>query len=199
MKIALSQIKGTGPKREHGNIADLKASIADVGLICPLTVDENFTLLAGRRRYQAVTELGWTEVECHILPVDGDQVMAMAVAIEENIRRKDLTEVERAVAVAELDELKRKLEGSAKRFSHPKATSKFDNGWTQDKTAELINISQPAVSRDIKIANAIREYPELAKETKGQKVLGGYKRRKETEAILRIKASSQTDRSSSLM
>ena len=49
MKTLLSQIKGAEPKRAHGNMANLKASIADVGLINPLTIDQNGNLLAGRR------------------------------------------------------------------------------------------------------------------------------------------------------
>ena len=187
MKIALSRIKGAESKREHGNIADLKTSIADVGLICPITIDENFTLLAGRRRYQAVSELGWEEVECHILPVNGDRLKAFRVAIDENLKRKPLTDPEVSASIKEYEELKREIEGSAPEqggrptitdygvisygwsqrdtaqdlgISHPKAISNFDIAWTQDKTAKLINISRPAVSRDIQIANAIKEYPE---------------------------------------
>ena len=71
MKTLLSQIKGAEPKRAHGSIADLKTSIADVGLINPLTIDQNRNLLAGRRRFQAISELGWAEVDCHVLPATG--------------------------------------------------------------------------------------------------------------------------------
>ena len=177
MRQLLADIKNTQPKREHGSITQLKASIAEFGLICPLTIDDNGNLLAGRRRYQAIQELGWQEVECYILPINSNQVTAMAIAIEENIRRKDLTEVEKAVAMAELEELKRKQYGSADRYSHPKATSKFDDGWSQDKTAQDLGISQPKVSRDIKIANAIKEYPELASYIKGAPVLKEYAKR----------------------
>jgi len=76
MKVALSNIKNTQLRRDHGDIAHLKASIADVGIINPLTVDSEYNLLAGRRRFQAVSELGWMEVECHVLPVNGDQLKA---------------------------------------------------------------------------------------------------------------------------
>ena len=193
MRQLLADIKNTQPKREHGSITQLKASIAEFGLICPLTIDDNGNLLAGRRRYQAIQELGWQEVECYILPINSNQVTAMAIAIEENIRRKDLTEVEKAVALAELDELKRKQYGSQPR-GNPNL-SNFDKltvtndpqyigeiyppqkGWTQSKTAQDLGISQPKVSRDIKIANAIKEYPELASYIKGAPVLKEYAKR----------------------
>ena len=37
MKVALSKIRGTEPRREHGDIEGLKSSIADLGLINPIT------------------------------------------------------------------------------------------------------------------------------------------------------------------
>uniref|UniRef100_A0A6M3LRR3 ParB-like N-terminal domain-containing protein n=1 Tax=viral metagenome TaxID=1070528 RepID=A0A6M3LRR3_9ZZZZ len=105
MKVKLSEIKNAEPKREHGDISALRESIRECGLIEPLVIDEAGNLLAGRRRYQAVSELGWTEVECHVLPVNGDQVNAFRIAIHENTRRKQLTEVEEAVANNELHEM----------------------------------------------------------------------------------------------
>ena len=134
MQRLLTDIRNIEPKRAHGSLADLKASIADVGLINPLTIDDNGNLLAGRRRYQAIRELGWKEVEVTVLPVNGDQVMAMAVAIDENQRRKDLTEVEEAIANAELEELKRKQYGEKKRGRPAVNSPKFGELWTQDKT-----------------------------------------------------------------
>ena len=75
MKVKLADIRNTHCQREHGNIDSLKASIADVGLICPLTINQDFDLLAGRRRYQAISELGWQEVECHIVNTNMDNVI----------------------------------------------------------------------------------------------------------------------------
>ena len=174
MKIKLSQIKNTKPRREHGDISALRDSIKECGLIQPLVIDEAFNLLAGRRRYQALTELGYTETECHVLPVNGDQVNAFRIAIHENTRRKQLTEVEEAVANNELHEMMirqygEKPAGNPSKFN----TSNIDQlkGWTQEKTAQELETSRPTISRDIKIANAIKKHPILIKKKTGKEVL----------------------------
>lgn len=173
MKVALANIKTTQLRRDHGDIADLKASIADVGIINPVTVDNEYNLLAGWRRFQAVSELGWTEVECHVLPVNGDQLKAFRIAMDENLKRKNLTDLEVATAIKEYDELKRKLEGEApEQGGRPKTdNSVISYGWSQRRTAKDLGISQPAVVKAIKIATAIEKYPELCAEKHGRLVL----------------------------
>lgn len=191
MKLALSIIKNTQPKRDHGDIAGLKASIADVGLINPLTVDSEYHLLAGRRRFQAVSELGWAEVECHVLSVNGDQLKVFRIAIDENLKRKPLTDLEVAAAIKEYDELKRKLEGEAPEQGGRPITDNtvISYGWSQRKTAKDLGISQPAVVKAIKIATAIEKYPELCAEKHWRLVLDKARnldRRKELEQKPRI-------------
>ena len=177
MKIRLNQITHTQPKREHGNLADLKASIADVGLINLLTVNEAGNLLAGRRRYQALMKLYGPDHETNVrvLPIGGDQLKAFRIAIDENLKRKPLTDPEVAACIKEYDELKRQLEGS-KPAGNPNLPhcSKLD-GWTQEKTAQDLGISRQAVAKAIKLATMIEEHPELAGKS-GQAMLAAVKR-----------------------
>jgi hypothetical protein len=77
-----------------------------------------------------------------------------------------------AAVIKEYDELKRKLEGSADRYSHPKAMSQCNIGWKQSDTAKDLGISQPAVARAIQVAAAIKEYDELKRKLGGEKPRG---------------------------
>ena len=61
---------GRRHRRDLGDIGQLAASIADVGLLHPITVDQNGTLLAGARRFAACKQLGWTHVPINVVEVD---------------------------------------------------------------------------------------------------------------------------------
>lgn len=172
MKKLLSEIKEFEPRREHGDISGLRESIKAIGLINPLTIDDYGKLLAGRRRYQALIELGWEEVEVNVMPIKSDGLKAFKIAIDENLKRKNLTDPEVAIAIKEYHDMKRKLEGSARRGERTDLTSlRCGEVCTQDKTSEDLGISRQAVGKAIKIATAIEEYPELANKTSGLGIL----------------------------
>lgn len=179
MLIKLTEIKETQPRRDHGSIEDLKQSIKEVGLINPITINQNKKLIAGRRRYQAVKELGWEEVEYRILNSE-NELFDFKVAIEENLKRKPLTDLENANAIKEYDELKRKLEGEklAGGKGGVRHTMADGRGWTQEQTAKDLGISRQAVSKAIDIAKAVEEKPELARLRSGEKILREQKREK---------------------
>jgi len=105
----LTEIKNKEGKRELGDIDGLKDSIKSVGLINPITINENGDLLAGYRRLEAVRQLGRVDIEVKVLPIKGNQLTALKVALDENLKRKNLTDPEVAVLIKEYDELRRKF------------------------------------------------------------------------------------------
>ena len=184
--MKLRDIKNTKAKRVIGNIEGLRQSIADVGLINPLTIDQDGNLLAGGRRYQAIRELGWQEVEVKVIPIYGNQLKAFKVALDENLKRKPLTDPECRALIAEYDELKRRLEGEADRYSHPKAMPQSSIGWKQSKTAKDLGISRQAVSEAIQAENIAKEYPEWA-DKKTKQVIRLDKIERQREVIAKLK------------
>ena len=51
---------------EHEDISDLIESIMQHGLLAPLVVKPDGTILSGHRRFAAIRRLGWQEVECSV-------------------------------------------------------------------------------------------------------------------------------------
>jgi len=58
---------GQRHRRDLGDIAEFAASIADIGLINPITVDETGQLLAGARRLAACKWLGWKDIPVYVV------------------------------------------------------------------------------------------------------------------------------------
>lgn len=63
-----------------------------VGLLNPITVDPNHTLIAGLHRLEAAKRLGWTEIECTVCGLEGLQ--AKLAEIDENVVRTALSTIE---------------------------------------------------------------------------------------------------------
>ncbi|MEM2188833.1 MAG: ParB/RepB/Spo0J family partition protein [Thermofilaceae archaeon] len=100
-------------RRDLGDIEDLKRSIRLAGNIQPIIVrpldDGRYALVAGQRRFEALKELGYSEVPAIVRAYD--PLMAELVEIEENIRRKDYSSLEKAKAIARYCEIVRQILG----------------------------------------------------------------------------------------
>ena len=94
MKVKISNIKINPGRRETEPkaIEELARSIVAVGLMNPITLDQNNTLIAGLHRLEAAKLMGWTEIECNIIGMSGLQ--AELAEIDENIVRTKLTKQE---------------------------------------------------------------------------------------------------------
>ena len=84
---------------DEDKLAELKNSIKENGIIQPLIVsksknEDGYDLIAGERRYRAAKELGFKKVPAIIKDVAG--VLALEIALIENIQRQDLNVIEEA-------------------------------------------------------------------------------------------------------
>lgn len=73
MQIPIFQIKVADGRREASPeaVRELADSIAKVGLLNPITVDQEYTLIAGLHRLEAAKLLGWSEIECNVSSLEG--------------------------------------------------------------------------------------------------------------------------------
>ncbi len=93
------------PRQVMGDLSELMASIAEEGILEPLVVrqrGDRFQIIAGERRYQAAVQLGLRELPVVVREVDDTQMLALALI--ENLQRKDLTPFEEAEALQGLAE-----------------------------------------------------------------------------------------------
>lgn len=78
--------------RVETDVSALKKSLESVGLIHPVTINQEDELLAGARRFQAVSELGWKEIPVHV--VDRHALIQELISIDENLVRTPLSSLE---------------------------------------------------------------------------------------------------------
>jgi ParB family chromosome partitioning protein len=92
--IASIRIENRLRSLDSAKVAELAASIAELGLLQPIGVRPDGTLVYGYHRLEACKRLGWTEIPAVV--VDGDDLHAELAEIDENLIRSELTVLEQA-------------------------------------------------------------------------------------------------------
>lgn len=174
-----SIVIGTRFRVDMGDLDELVKSIQEKGVIQPITVDSNMGLLAGGRRTAAAKLAGLTKIPC-IIRTFVDEIDSREIELIENVARKDFTWDERAKLVSQIDTLYKEKGGEG-----------WDK-WSLRKTAELLDRSPSAVSRDLQLAEAMTFLPELAKSKTADEAFKMLKKIEE-EAIIAELASRQTE------
>lgn len=115
-------------------IDELASSIEEHGIIQPLTVrrlqDGSYEIIAGERRWRAARKLGLDKVPARIIEADDREAMEMGLV--ENLQREDLNPIEEAQGYKTLMEV---------------------YGLTQEKAAERVGKSRPAVANSMRLLN----------------------------------------------
>ena len=160
--IKLSQISlGDRTRKDYGNYQDLAESMKNLAILSSFAVEEQndkdkpYLLLAGGRRFRAVELAGIKEVPAVIFESGLSPVEQKNIELAENIHRKDLEWNERIKLIQDIHNLQVSIHGE-------KTGGPNVSGWSARDTAKLLNISHGTVARDLNLAKAIDQLPELA-------------------------------------
>jgi len=161
MLININDIKINPGRREAmpEDVQRLSESIAEVGMMNPITVTADHTLIAGLHRLEAARRLGWTEIECSIS--DMDALHTELAEIDENVIRTGLSDLELSELLARRKKIyetlhpatiARNLPGHVNNYesSSDKLTGE-EKPFSQD-TAEKMGVSPRTVERHVQIA-----------------------------------------------
>lgn len=92
---------------DQDGIAELAQTISEHGLLQPMIVraidNDQYEIIAGERRFRAMTLLEWETVPAIVETMDDDEVASLALI--ENLQRSELTAVEEAQAYRRLMDL----------------------------------------------------------------------------------------------
>lgn len=125
-------------KTQINEIEQLSKSIIENGLINPITVkliDDNdknkgkYEIIAGKRRFLAMKELGKKSIPCHIINIDNKTAKEMSLI--ENLQKNNLSNCDKILSVSKL----------------------YENETDYDKIKTLTKISKATIKKYIQIKN----------------------------------------------
>lgn len=154
------------PRRDfdEDELENLAASIAEHGIVQPLTVREisggYYQIIAGERRWRAARMANMTEVPAVI--IEADDKKATELALIENLQRQDLNPVEEALGYRTLMD---------------------DYGLNQEQAAQRVGKSRPAVANALRLLNLC---PEVLEAVRKGALSAGHAR-----AVLTLKSEKQ--------
>lgn len=170
MLVQISEIKVSAGRREAkaADIQELADSISELGLLNPITIDRERTLIAGLHRLEAMKLLGRTEIECTVSDLDGLQ--AELAEIDENFVRKALSDAEFRELLLHRKEIYESLHPETKRGGDRCKRTKCPSAPTKsfaDDTADKWGVDPRTVRREIQTAkNLTPEAKEIIRDAK---------------------------------
>jgi hypothetical protein len=149
-----------GKRHRHdlGDITGLAATIAELGLLHPIVVKPDGSLIAGERRLQACQQLGWTDIPVTVVDI-ADIVRGEHA---ENAHRKDFLPSEIASIVRELEPIE-KAAAKERQGTRNDLVESFHNvngGKTRDKIAAFTGVSGRTLDKIKAVVEAAEKEPE---------------------------------------
>ena len=179
MQMKISEIKINPGRRDtqQRNVEELARSIAAVGLMNPITVTQDNTLIAGLHRLEAVKLLGWTKIECVVSEADGLQ--AELAEIDENFVRAGLSHRELGDLLLRRKELYEAIHPETRQGQRNGQTAKNANfslletkSFAQD-TADKLGVSKRTVEQLVQTARDLTPEAKKTIRDAGDKITKG--------------------------
>lgn len=169
---------GERHRKDMGNIGELAESIKAVGLLHPVVLRQDHTLVAGARRIEAARVLEWDTIPTRIVRDIQDELQTLRAEQDENTCRKDFAPSE---AVAMKDSILGRLKQEAKDRQHsagsrgneggrgnkkqnPSADSaegfSKPKGDTRDRVAGAVGMGRDKLEKATAVVEAAKEDPE---------------------------------------
>ena len=154
MKVRLSDITVKQGRRavDESKVRELAQSMSEVGLINPITVTQDKTLITGAHRLAAAKLLGWAEIEATVSELEG--LRAELAEIDENLMRNDLHYTDRGNGFKRRDELLEQMGLRRKDGRHPNPTES-DGLKTTAEIAASAGVSPTVYKEEKRIATNI--------------------------------------------
>ena len=198
VKISAIAIQ-TRHRRDVGDLTDLKASMATLGLLHPIVITPKGRLIAGERRLKAAQALGWKEIRVRVVESLEDATRALLAERDENTCRKDFLPSEAVALARDLEPFERqaaktrvveggRIGGAYKGSAKLAGASK---GERRDKIAAAVGVPRSTLAKAEKIVAAAEREPEKFERLREQmdrtgNVHGAFKqleKRKQAETI----------------
>lgn len=134
-------------RKDYGDIEELAQSIARLGLIQPIVIDQNKRLIAGGRRLEAHIHLKRETIDVvYRETLHKDELYELE--LEENIQRKDMTWQERTLNIIKVHELK------------SVRAQKEATEWGYRQTGAMLGISLGKVQYTLQVGYELKRDPD---------------------------------------
>lgn len=174
--IDIESVKVNGRfRKDLGDLASLKASIEERGLLQAIAVTSDGTLIAGQRRLHVLRELGWRSVPVRVMADLSEAEELLAAERDENTCRLDMKTSEMVALGMALEEIerpaakKRSDEGrarAAKRLGpapvDEDSSSTGGRICVRDRVSAALGVSHPTYTKAKMVVDAAASGDEIA-------------------------------------
>ena len=141
--------------RPLGDVSALAESIAQNGLLNPITIARDGTLISGLHRLEACKLLGWTDIPVNVTDLEG--MRAELAEIDENLVRSELTVLQQADHLARRVEILDSLGMRAPSHRAKKGDTVTPFTTTADIASEL-GLNERSAQRRLQIARGLHPH-----------------------------------------